>query len=111
MDPYQVVFDRVSDKDITRYTLDGGVDRVSLVSFIQGSRIIHLGLVNSFPQISDIAEGLGYLHSHNIVHGRLRTVSHHLRLQRRPELIAAGRGPFSSTMMVEPWRPTMVRLL
>ena len=34
MDPYQVVFDRVSDKDITRHTMDGGV---SLVSFIQGS--------------------------------------------------------------------------
>jgi len=33
MDPYQVVFDRVSDKDIVKYTsTEEGVDRVVLVS-------------------------------------------------------------------------------
>ena len=49
MDPYRVVFDRVSDKDITQYTMNGGVDRMSLVSFVQGSHTVHLGFVNSFP--------------------------------------------------------------
>ena len=33
MDPYQIVFDRVSDKDIVKFTLtEEGVDRVVLVS-------------------------------------------------------------------------------
>lgn len=35
MDPYQVVFDRASVKDIMHYTLNNGVDRASLVPFIQ----------------------------------------------------------------------------
>ena len=94
IDPYQVVFPRVSDKDITQHITDGGVDRVSLVSFIQSSRTTRLGLVNSFPQISDIAEGLGYLHSRNIVHGRLRTVSPHPHLQRGSQLTASEGGHF-----------------
>jgi hypothetical protein len=34
MDPYQVVFDQVSDKDIMEYTSEGGADRASLVSSI-----------------------------------------------------------------------------
>ena len=33
MNPYQIVFDRVSDRDIVKYTLtERGVDRVVLVS-------------------------------------------------------------------------------
>jgi len=52
MDPYQVIFDQVSDRNIIQYTLGNEVDRASL---IQG-----------------IAEGLGYLHSQSVVHGRLR---------------------------------------
>jgi len=52
MNPYQVVFDRVSDKDIAQCTLDVGVNRANLVS--------------------DVAEGLEYLHSQNVIHGRLR---------------------------------------
>ena len=33
MDPYQIVFDRVSDQDIVKYTsTEEGVDRVVLVS-------------------------------------------------------------------------------
>ena len=33
VDPYQIVFDRVSDKDIVKYTsTEEGVDRVVLVS-------------------------------------------------------------------------------
>jgi len=52
MDPYQVVFDQISDKNIMQYTLSEGVDRASL--------------------ILDITEGLGYLHSQSVIHGRLR---------------------------------------
>ena len=96
------MFDRVSDKDIIEYTLGGGIDRVSLVSFSPGSLPIRPRFADAFHQISDIAEGLRYLHSQNVVHGRLRGVSRHLPPQRGPELTASGRGPFSSTMMVEP---------
>jgi len=52
-DPYQIVFDRVSDKDIVTFiSTEDCVDRVVL--------------------LSDIGEGLAYLHSQKVVHGRLR---------------------------------------
>lgn len=78
MDPYQVVFDRGSDKDIIQYTLSGGVDRASLVSFLPDSLPVPPRLADVFLQISDVAEGLGYLHSQDVIHGRLRGVSHQL---------------------------------
>lgn len=81
MDPCQVVFDQVSDKNIIQHTLNNGVDRASLVSFIPDFLPISPRLTNLFPQISDVAEGLGYLHSQNVIHGRLRGVSHRLHLQ------------------------------
>lgn len=37
MDPYQIVFDQVSNKDVMQYTLREGVDRVNLVSSILSS--------------------------------------------------------------------------
>ena len=38
MDPYQIVFDRVSDKDIVKYTAtEEGVDRLVLVSLSTAS--------------------------------------------------------------------------
>ena len=81
MDPYQVVFDRVSDNGIAQYTSNDGVDRASLVSLFLDFFPISLGFIDAFLQISDVAEGLGYLHSQNVVHGRLRGVSYRLRLE------------------------------
>lgn len=51
-DPCQIVFDKISDKDVMQCTLNKDVDRGSLVS--------------------DIAEGLAYLHLKKVVHGRIR---------------------------------------
>lgn len=73
MDPYQVVFDGRSDQDIVQYTLGGGVDRGSLVNFITGPLLVHPELADP-SQILDIVEGLEYLHSQNVIHGRLRGV-------------------------------------
>lgn len=78
MDPYQVVFDQAPDKDIMQYTLNAGVNRANLVNFAPGSLPTPPRSANAFPQVSDVAEGLGYLHSQNIVHGRLRGVSRQL---------------------------------
>ena len=101
MDPYQVVFDRVSDKDIAQYTLDLGVNRASLVSFVSDSLQISPRLANAFSQVSGVAEGLGYLHSQNVIHGRLRGVSRQLvYLRQESQLIASGRQPSWSTTMV-----------
>jgi len=76
MDPYQIVFDRGSDKDIMQYILNEGIDRASLVGFFLDFLPVPPRLADVFPQISDIAEGLGYLHSQDVIHGRLRGVSH-----------------------------------
>jgi len=43
---------------------------VDLVGFIPGFPI-HSAFVSVLPQILDIAEGLEYLHSRNVIHGRL----------------------------------------
>ena len=81
MVPYQIVFDRVSDNGILQYILNDGVNRTSLVSLLLDSFPISLGFTDVFLQISDIAEGLGYLHSQNIVHGRLRGVGYQLHFE------------------------------
>lgn len=81
MDPYQVVFYGVSDNGIVQYISNNGVDRASLVSLFLDSFPISLGFADVFLQISDVAEGLGYLHSENVVHGRLRGVSYPSRLE------------------------------
>jgi len=65
------------------------------------SLLIRPPLADVFFQISEIAEGLGYLHSQSVVHGRLRGASHHLLPQRGPQLTASRRGLFLSTMIVE----------
>ena len=80
MDPYQVVFDQVSNRDIIQYALNNGADRASLVSFISDSLPIPPRLIDLFPQISDVTEGLEYLHSRNVIHGRLRGVSYQLTI-------------------------------
>jgi serine/threonine protein kinase len=49
IDPYQVVFDRGSDKDTTQYTLNNGVDRASLVSFIPDSLPTPPNLTGAVP--------------------------------------------------------------
>ena len=40
MDPYQVVFDQISDKDIIQHILGDRVDRASLVGFIPDSLLV-----------------------------------------------------------------------
>lgn len=102
MDPYQVVFDRVSDRDIVQYTLNNGVDRAILVSFISDPFPVPARSTGPFPQISDVAEGLGYLNSQNVIHGRLRGVSHRLHPQRGSQLTASGRRLFWSATTVGP---------
>ena len=77
MDPYQIAFDWVSEKDIMKYTLtEEGVDRVVLVSLMVSAILCPSQRAEASFQLSDVAEGLGYLHSQNVVHGRLRGVSY-----------------------------------
>ena len=75
--PYLIVSDRVSDKGVVKYdSTEEGVNCVVFGEFLHGLRV---GFCPSWPAdtwfLSDVAEGLGHLHSQNTDHGRLRSVS------------------------------------
>ena len=72
VDPLEFISDRMSGGDLPGYIAHHpDVNRLSLV----GAPFTVLCEVLILRQLSDIAEGLNYLHSCNVIHGDLKGVS------------------------------------
>ena len=72
--PFKIVYDWMENNRITEYVRQNPkVDRVSLVSEFISTPIT--SFERRTPQLWDIADGLHYLHSCNIIHGNLKGVS------------------------------------
>ena len=75
MPPFESVCDWMENGEITEYVRKNpDVDRVDLVSgFVS---IITTSFERQISQLWDVADGLHYLHSCNVIHGSLKGVSH-----------------------------------
>ena len=72
--PFEIVCDWMENGEIAEYVRKNpDVDRVDLVSgFVS---IIIISFERQILQLWDVADGLHYLHSCNVIHGSLKGVS------------------------------------
>ena len=71
VDPLQLISDWMPGGDLTEYIVNNPeAERLSLVGVLSPS--LHETLTST--QLSDVAEGLNYLHSCNVIHGDLKAV-------------------------------------
>lgn len=90
-DPFQLISEWVPSGDLPSYIgKDTGADRLGLV----GAPAVVLLCAYSYHKLSDVAEGLCYLHSRNMVHGDLKGVR--------------GLPPSHFTIMLTPGQPNIL---
>jgi len=93
IDPLQLISDRMPGGNLTEYIANNPeADRLRLVNVFLLSCTGH-----SLPrQLSDVAEGLNYLHSCNVIHGDLKGVRSYSM-----SLFAATLTPIQSNVLVD----------
>jgi serine/threonine protein kinase len=87
--PFEIVCEWMENSRITEYVRENpNVDRINLVSGF--SSTVTTSFERQILQLWDVADGLHYLHSRDVIHGDLKGVSHsilHSRFSRSQILI------------------------